>query len=154
MSDITTTTTLSAFFSSIATALATGLSYSSNRVFVVDRLRLQDSAVPNIQIQPISLSAVGDQTGLNVCAIEYRVHAVVKVERDVANRMTESLVGGRSAFLVANSAANLLRGHVPTGAGASNQVFMRLENGEHNDVEGLSSASAVMRSYIRLNDDG
>ena len=151
---ITTTTTLQAFFSGIASTIATALAYSTNRVFVVDRLRLQDSAVPNIQIQPVGMSAVGDQSGLNVCAVDYKVHAVVKVERDFAQRATESLVGARSAFFVANIAANALRLYTPAGSGASNQVFMRLEIGEHNESEGLTSACATMRSFVRLNDDG
>lgn len=153
MSDITATTTLGAFFSAIATKIATELSYASNRVFVVDKLRLQDSAVPNIQIEPVSLTALGDMSGLNGSAIEYRLHAVVKVEYDFAKRMTESLVDNKSAFLTANAAAAALVGYAPN-SGSSGQVWMRLDGGSHDDLTGLVSASATMRSFVRIMADG
>lgn len=150
---ITATTTLGAFFSSIATQLSNQLSYAQNRVFVVDKLSLQDSAVPNLQIQPMSMTAVANNTGLNVCDIQYRIHAVVRVERDFAKRQTERLIDDRSAFLVANSAANALRNFKPN-TGSSNQVFVSLEDGAYDELTKLGSASVTMRSYIRLNDDG
>lgn len=149
MSDITATTTLGAFFSAIAGRVATQLSYASNRVFVVDKLRLQDSAVPNIQIEPVSLTALGDMSGLNGSAIEYRLHAVVKVEYDFAKRMTESLVDNKSAFLTVNAAAAALVGYVPN-TGSSEQVWIRLDGGAHDDLTGLVSASATMRSFVRI----
>lgn len=149
MSDITATTTLGAFFSAIAGRVATQLSYASNRVFVVDKLRLQDSAVPNIQIEPVSLTALGDMSGLNGSAIEYRLHAVVKVEYDFAKRMTESLVDNKSAFLTVNAAAAALVGYVPN-TGSSEQVWVRLDGGAHDDLTGLVSASATMRSFVRI----
>ena len=153
MSSITASTTLGAFFSAIAGQIATQLSYAGNRVFVVDKLRLQDSAVPNIQIEPISLSAAGDMSGLNVSLIDYRVHAVVKVEYDFAKRMTESLVDNKSAFLTANAAATALIGYVPN-TGSSEQVWMKLDAGAHDDTTGLVSASATMRSFVRIMADG
>lgn len=153
MSSITASTTLGAFFSAIAGRIATQLSYAGNRVFVVDKLRLQDSAVPNIQIEPISLSAAGDMSGLNVSLIDYRVHAVVKVEYDFAKRMTESLVDNKSAFLTANAAAEALIGYVPN-SGSSEQVWMKLDAGTHDDLTGLVSASATMRSFVRIMADG
>jgi hypothetical protein len=153
VSSITASTTLGAFFSAIAGRIATQLSYASNRVFVVDKLRLQDSAVPNIQIEPISLSAAGDMSGLNVSLIDYRVHAVVKVEYDFAKRMTESLVDNKSAFLTANAAAEALIGYVPN-TGSSGQVWMKLDAGTHDDMTGLVSASATMRSFVRIMADG
>ena len=153
MSDITATTTLGAFFSAIAGRVATQLSYASNRVFVVDKLRLQDSAVPNIQIEPVSLTALGDMSGLNGSAIEYRLHAVVKVEYDFAKRMTESLVDNKSAFLTVNAAAAALIGYVPN-TGSSEQVWVRLDGGAHDDLTGLVSASATMRSFVRIMADG
>lgn len=153
MSDITATTTLGAFFSAIAGRVATQLSYAANRVFVVDKLRLQDSAVPNIQIEPVSLTALGDMSGLNGSAIEYRLHAVVKVEYDFAKRMTESLVDNKSAFLTVNAAAAALVGYVPN-TGSSEQVWVRLDGGAHDDLTGLVSASATMRSFVRIMADG
>lgn len=153
MSDITATTTLGAFFSAIAGRVATQLSYAGNRVFVVDKLRLQDSAVPNIQIEPVSLTALGDMSGLNGSAIEYRLHAVVKVEYDFAKRMTESLVDNKSAFLTVNAAAAALVGYVPN-TGSSEQVWVRLDGGSHDDLTGLVSASATMRSFVRIMADG
>jgi hypothetical protein len=153
VSDITATTTLGDFFSAIAGRIASQLSLAGNRVFVVDKLRLQDSAVPNIQIEPVSLTALGDMSGLNGSAIEYRVHAVVKVEYDFAKRMTESLVDNKSAFLTANAAAAALKGYVPN-SGSSEQVWMKLDAGTHDDLTGLVSASATMRSFVRIMADG
>jgi hypothetical protein len=153
VSNVSTTTTLGDFFASIATQIKTALGYSSNRVFVVDRMRLQESAIPNIQIEPVSLTPLADNVGLNACQIEYRVHAVVKVEYDFAKRFTEALVDNKSAFLTANSVAEALRGFIP-GTGSSSQVFMKLDSGAHDDATGLASASVTMRSFIRILADG
>lgn len=150
---ITADTTLAAFFGSIRTRLNSQLAYATNRIFIVDKLRMTDAAVPNLQIEPVSLTAVGDNTGLNVCTLEYRVHALVKVERDFEKSSTERLVGPKSAFLIARNVANALRLWKPD-AGSTNQVFMRLDGGQHDDSAGLASASATFRCYIRLMDNG
>jgi hypothetical protein len=150
---ITASTTLDAFVTSIRTRLATQLSFAQNRVFLVDKLRMSDSAVPNLQIELMSLTAVADNTGLNVSTIEYKVHAVVKVEKDFGKSSTQRLSDTKSAFLVARNAANALRLWKPD-TGSSNQVWTRLDSGSHDDAAGLASASASFRSFIRLMDDG
>ena len=134
---------------------------ASNRVFVVDRLRLQDGAVPNLRIEPLSIQAIGEYSSMNVMAFEYKVHAVVKVELDQGQRAQKRMVGDKpvggaypkGAFKWATDVADRLIGYKPDN-GSESQVFMRLENGTHDDVEGLASAAAQFRTMLRLMTDG
>ncbi len=148
----TSTTTIGDFFKALATRLSSQMSVAANRCFIVDKLHLQDSAVPNFQIEPSSMIVMGDETGLNVFVLEYKVHAVVKVEYDFARRMTEKLVDNKSAFQEAFNAASALNKYEPTGA--ENQVFLRLENGNHDSQAGLTYATATFRTFLRVLADG
>ena len=134
---------------------------ASNRVFVVDKLRLQDGAVPNLQIEPISLQAIAEYSSMNIMAFEYKVHAVVKVELDQGQRSQKRMIGDspgggaypKGAFKWATDVADRLIGYKPN-TGSESQVFLRLENGTHDDVEGLASAAAHFRTMVRLMADG
>jgi len=151
----TNTTTIEAFFSAIATRLQSQLSMAANRCFVVDKMMLVNSAVPNFQIEPSTLIIMGEETGLNVFAVEYKVHAVVKVEYDFDGKKGEQLTkatGAKGAFQRAFDAASALNKHEPTGA--ENQVFLRLDNGGVDETTGLAYATATFRSYVRVLADG
>lgn len=131
-----------------------------NRVMVVDRLRLQDTAAPNLQIEPLSLNAIGEYSSMNVMAFEYKVHAVVKVELDMGERSQKRMVGEglggsltKGAFPWAVRVADRLIGYKPNN-GSEAQVFLRLDNGTHDDVAGLASASAQFRTMVRFMADG
>lgn len=156
---ITASTTLETVLNLIRFRLSylfdTGASTASNRVMVVDRLRLQDGAVPNLQIEPLSLQAIGEYTSMNVMVFEYKVHAVVKVELDIGERSQKRMVGDSSkgAFTWAVRVADRLIGYKPND-GSEAQSFMRLENGTHDDVAGLASAAAQFRTMVRLMNDG
>lgn len=133
---------------------------ASNRVMVVDKLRLQDAAVPNLQIEPLNLSAIGEYSSMNVMAFEYKVHAVVKVELDQGERSQKRMIGDapvggnpKGAFVWAVKAADRLIGYKPN-LGVDSQVFLRLENGTHDEVAGLASAAAHFRTMVRLMVDG
>lgn len=133
---------------------------ASERVAVVDKLRLQDSAVPNLQIEPISLQAIGEYASMNVMAFEYKVHAVVKVELDPGQRAQKRMIGDaptggypKGAFAWAVQVSDRLIGYKPN-TGSEAQVFLRLENGTHDDVAGLASAAAHFRTMVRLMADG
>lgn len=149
------TTTIEAFFAAIATRLQGQLSVAANRCFVVDKLRLVDSAVPNFQIEPSALVIMGEETGLNIFVVEYKVHAVAKVEYDFDSKQTQRLTkatGQKGAFQQALDAASALNKHEPTGA--ENQVFLRLDNGGVDETTGLAYATATFRSYVRCLADG
>jgi len=148
----TSTTTIGDFFKALATRLSSQMSLSANRCFVVDKLHLQESAVPNFQIEPSSMVIMGDETGLNIFVLEYKVHAVAKVEYDFAKRMTERLVDNKSAFQEAFNAASALNKYEPTGA--ENQVFLRLDNGTYDAETGLTYATATFRTFVRVLADG
>lgn len=161
---ITASTTLEAMLDLVRFRLTylfnTSATEASNRVMVVDKLRLQDSAVPNLQIEPMNLSAIGEYTSMNVVAFEYKVHAVVKVELDMGERSQRRMVGDpqydiypKGAFPWAVKVADRLIGYKPN-AGCESQVFLRLENGTHDEVAGLASAAAHFRTMIRLMVDG
>jgi len=151
----TSTTTIGAFFAAIAARLQSQLSMAANRCFVVDKMMLVNSAVPNFQIEPSTLIIMGEETGLNVFAVEYKVHAVVKVEYDFDGKKDEQLTkatGAKGAFQRAFDAASALNKHEPTGA--ENQVFLRLDNGGVDETTGLAYATATFRSYVRVLADG
>jgi len=152
----TATTTIEAFLADIATRLTGAPSaMAANRCFVVDRLRLVDTAVPNYQIEPSSMVIIGEETGLNIFLVDYKVHAVVKVEYDFDGKQTQRLTkatGQKGAFQLALEAAVRLNKHEPTGA--ENQVFLRLDNGGVDEATGLGHATAHFRSYLRVMADG
>jgi hypothetical protein len=156
---ITTTTTLETVLDLIRLRLTylfdTQAATASNRVMVVDRLRLQDASVPNLQIEPLNLQAIGEYTSMNVMVFEYKVHAVVKVELDMGERAKKRMVGDseKGAFAWAVRVADRLIGYKPN-TGSEPQSFMRLENGTHDDVAGLASAAAQFRTMVRLMNDG
>lgn len=154
MSNLSATTTIGAFFAALATKIKTDLLWTSaaNRVFIVDKLRLQDSAVPNIQIEPISMVPLSENTGVDVCLVEYKIHAVVKVEYDMGGRMTERLVDDKSSFLTANTVVGILVAMADTTT-YSRQIFVRMDGGAHDDTLGLTTAAATFRCNVRtLND--
>lgn len=153
MGNLTTTTTIGAFFAAIASAIQSGASLAAGRVYVVDKLRLQDAAVPNIQIEPVSMIPLSENTGVQVCIVEYKVHAVVKVERDLAGRMTERLVDDRSSFLLANTITGILKGIVDT-VSYSKQVFIRMDGGAYDEAEGLTTTAASFKCHLRTLSDG
>lgn len=164
---ITATTSLEAVITLIRTRLSSLFTLDPNtatpvnRVFVVDKLRLQDAAVPNLQIEPLSLAAIAEYSSMNVMSFEYRVHAVVKVELDQGQRAEKRMVGNtpvgenypKGAFTWAVAVADRLIGYKPNN-GSDAQVFLRLESGQSDDVEGLASASAHFRTMVRLMTDG
>lgn len=164
---ITATTTLGAVMTLLRTRVSAVLTGDPaqatpiERVAVVDKLRLQDSGLPCIQIEPVSLQSIAEYTSMNVMSFEYRVHAVVKVELDMGKRSEKRMVGGlaygdpypRGAFTLAVAVCDRLIGYKPN-TGTSPQVFQRLDSGQHDDVEGLASASASFRMMIRLMVDG
>lgn len=163
---ISATTNLNAFFGSLKNRLAHLLhendATARNNIFVVDALRFQNTAVPALQIEPVSLVSIGEQSAMNVMVLEYRVHAIVKVEQDFGKSSDQAMLGlgptssgavARGAFTLATAVADRLIGYKVNDA-SEVQVFMRLERGENNDVEGLTSASAYFRTMIRLFADG
>ena len=163
---ITASTTLQAFFTSIKNTLApvlhAGDTVAGNSIFVVDRLRLQNMAVPCLQLEPVTITSMGENSGMNIVHFEYRVHAIVKVELDfgkgseqalLAEGSTTSGAAARGAFALAVEVVSALIGTKPS-AGSEVQVFMRLENGGGADLEGLTTASATFRTMLRLTNDG
>lgn len=152
MSDLTATTTLAVFFNALASAIETGATLPDNRVYVVDKLRLQDAAVPNIQIEPVSMVPLSPNTGVHVCLIEYKVHAVVKVEYDMGGRMTKRLVGTKSAFLNANFVTAILAAMADTTS-YSRQIFVRMDGGAHDDALGLTTAATTFQCHVRIQSD-
>ena len=155
MSNLSATTTIGAFFAALATKIKTDLTWTSaaNRVFVVDKLRLQDSAVPNIQIEPVSMVPLAPNTGANTYVIEYKIHAVVKVEYDMGGRMTERLVDDKSSFLTANTVAGILIGMEDTTS-YSRQICVRVDGGSHDDTLGLTTSAATFQCHVRTLSDG
>ena len=148
-------TTIGAFFSAIITRLSSQLSVASNRIFVVDRLRLIDPNVPNFQIEPISMNIMADETGTNAFYLDFRVHAVVKSEYDYSSKPTQKLVratADKGAFQLATDVASALNKHEATGA--SNIVIMSLVNGGVDQTTGLSHATATFRTMLRVFADG
>ena len=163
---ISANTTLMTFFDLIkdrlATVLKTGDTTAKNNIFVVDKFRPQNPAVPAFQIEPLTLQSIGEQSAMNAMHLEYRVHAIVKVEQDfgkgseqalLADGTTTSGAAARGAFALAVKAADRLIGYKPNDACAS-QIFMRLENTGHMDLEGITTAAASFRTMIRLMNDG
>jgi hypothetical protein len=161
---ITASTTLETFFGSIVTRLSSGIgvTFATGRIFVVDKLRLQNAPVPNIQLEPISLSTLGEYAGVNAMALEYKAHAVVKVEQDIDNRSTRSLLANapmagvlpRGAFPLAVQIASTLQGWEPDATWGDAQVLLKVEGGIHDEVEGLTTAYAHFRTMIRVLNDG
>ena len=150
-----TATTIGAFFAAVITRLNSQTSLASNRIFVVDKLRLQDSAVPNFQIEPVSMTILGDETGLNVFQLEFRVHAVVKVEYDFASKPTQALTratASKGAFQYAVDIGSALNKHEVTGS--ENIVIMSVINGGMDDVTGLAHATITFRTLLRVYTDG
>lgn len=132
---------------------------ASTRIFVVDRLTLQSGVVPSIQIEPLSLAVIGENSGMNAMVLEYRIHAVVRVELDLGKRDAKRLLMDgsagilpRGAFPLAFEVAKTLAEFDPS-AGVDAQVLLRVENGQHDDVEGLASAFALFRTIIRTVSD-
>lgn len=160
---VTASTTLETFFAALATRINSQLTaaLSGTRVFVVDKLRLQSSIVPSIQIEPMSLQAIGEQSGMNAMVLEYKVHAVVRVEFDLGDRQTKRLLtdgtigtNPRGAFPLAFAVANGLKGWSMTNESSDAQVFLRVEGGMADDLEGLASAYAQFRTMLRVISDG
>ena len=158
---ITTSTTLETFFASMVTRIQTQLpaSIASTRIFVVDRLTLQSGVVPSIQIEPLNLTVLGENSGMNAMLMEYRIHVVVRVELDLGKRDTKRLLTDgstgvlpRGAFPLAFEVAKTLSAFDPS-AGVDAQVLLRVENGQHDDIEGLASAYAQFRTMIRTVSD-
>ena len=152
MGDLTVSTTLALFFDAVALAIETGATLPGNRVFVVDKLRLQDSAVPNIQIEPISMVTLSPNTGVHVYLIEYKVHAVTKVESDMGGRMTKRLISGKSAFFYVKFVSAILAAMVDTTS-YSRQIFLRSDGGAHDDALGLTTAASTFQCYVRMQND-
>lgn len=161
---ISASTTLATFFGAIVTRLtgSLGVTIASGRIFVVDKLRLQSASVPNIQLEPISLTVLGEHAGVNAMSLEYKAHAVVKVEQDIGKRETRSLLADaptvgvlpRGAFPLALQVASTLQGWEPSSTWGDAQVLLRVEGGIQDDVEGLTTAYAQFRTMIRLMNDG
>jgi len=132
---------------------------ASTRIFVVDRLTLQSGVVPSIQIEPLSLAVIGENSGMNAMMLEYRIHCVVRVELDLGKRDAKRLLMDgstgnlpRGAFPLAFEVAKTLAAFDPS-TGVDSQVLLRVENGQHDDVEGLASAFALFRTIIRTVSD-
>jgi len=158
---ITTSTTLESFFASMVTRIQSQLpaTIASTRIFVVDRLTLQSGVVPSIQIEPLNLTTIGENSGMNAMVLEYRIHVVVRVELDLGKRDTKRLLMDgstgilpRGAFPLAFEVAKTLAGFDPS-TGVDAQVLLRVENGQHDDIEGLASAFAQFRTMIRTVSD-
>lgn len=154
------------FFDAIKDRLASVLkstdTTAKNNIFVVDKLRLQNPAVPALQIEPISLQSIGENSAMNAMHLEYRVHTVVKVEQDFGKGSEQAMLGegattsgaaARGAFALAVKVADTLIGYKPN-TGSEAQVFLRLENSGAHEMEGLTTASASFRTMIRLMNDG
>lgn len=163
---VTGTTSLHTFFDLIkdrlAPVLKTAEAVARNNIYVVDKLRLQNPAVPCIQVEPVSLASIGENSAMNVMSLEYRVHAIVKVEQDFGKGSEQAMLGegtttsgaaARGAFTLAVKIADTLIGYKPN-PGSECQVFLRLENGGNAELEGLTHASAYFRTMIRLFQDG
>lgn len=163
---ITNTTALHTFFDLIkdrlASVLKTGATTALNNIYVVDKLRLQNPAVPCLQIEPLTLQIIGENSAVTAMNLEYRVHAIVKVEQDfgkgseqamLAEGPTTSGAAARGAFAMAVAVAERLRSYKPND-GSDAQVFLRLENGGNAELEGLTHASAYFRTMVRLFADG
>lgn len=160
---ISASTTLETFFAAVVTRLtaAMGTTIASGRIFVVDRLRLQNSAVPNIQLEPVSLVTLAEYSGTNAMALEYKAHVVVKVEQDIGKRETRSLLADaptagvfpRGAFPIAMLVASTLQGWEPSATWGDAQVLLRVEGGTHDELEGLTTAFAHFRTMIRTMND-
>ncbi len=160
---VTASTTLETFFAALVTRIAAQLpaTLASTRIYIVDKLRLQSSAVPSIQIEPVSLQIIGEQSGMNAMVLEYKIHAVVRVEFDLVDRETKRLLGDgsagtlpRGAFPLAFAVASGLKGWSMTNESSDSQVFLRVEGGAADDIEGLASAYAQFRTMIRIINDG
>lgn len=161
---VTASTTLETFFAALSARIVAQLpaTLAGTRAFVVDKLRLQSSAAPSIQIEPVTLQTIAENTSVNAMVLEYRVHAVVKVEFDLGKRETKRLLGDaatagalpRGAFPLVVAIASGLSGWSITGGASDAQVLLRVEGGAHDDLEGLASASAAFRTMIRVMNDG
>lgn len=139
-----------------------GPTIATGRIFVVDKLRFQNAPVPNIQLEPISLATLGEYAGVNAMSLEYKAHAVVKVEQDIDNRATRSLLANppsvgvlpRGAFALAVQVASALQTWEPDATWGDAQVLLKVEGGTHDEVEGLTTAYAHFRTMIRVLNDG
>ena len=161
---VTASTTLETFFAALSARIVAQLpaTLAGTRAFVVDKLRLQSSAAPSIQIEPLSIQTIGEQSSVNAMTMEYKVHAVVKVEFDLGKRETKRLLGDapgvgtmpRGAFPLAVAVASGISGWAMTNASSSAQVLLRVEGGAHDDGEGLASAFAHFRTMLRVMNDG
>jgi len=153
MANLTATTPIGTFFAAVITRIQSQLTVAAHRVFVVDKLRLQDAAVPNFQIEPVSMIPLAENTGANTCIVEYKVHSVVKVEYDAGGRMTEKLVDNKSAFLQMNTVAAALLGMAETTS-YTRQMFLRMDSGAHDEAQGLTTATGHFRCHVRTLSDG
>ena len=153
MANLTATITIGNFFLGLITRIQSQMTVAAHRIFVVDKLRLQDAAVPNFQIEPVSMIPLAENTGVNVCLIEYRVHSVVKVEYDSGGRMTEKLVDNKSAFLQTNTVADALLGMAETTS-YGRQIFVRMDGGVYDETHGLTTATGTFRCHVRTLSDG
>jgi hypothetical protein len=161
---VTASTTLETFFAALSARIVAQLpaTLAGTRAFVVDKLRFQSTAAPNIQIEPISLQTIGDQSSVNAMTLEYRIHAVVKVEFDIGKRETKRLLGDaptagtmpRGAFPLVVAIASGVSGWAMTNASSSAQVLLRVEAGSHDELEGLATANAQFRTLLRVMNDG
>lgn len=129
------------------------LGITTNRIFMVDRLRLQIASFPNLQVQMLSMVPLAPNNGINCCVIEYKIHVVTKVEYDMGDRLTERLVGGQSSYYNATLIANKMR-TMPTGTAYSRQMFVGIQDGAHDDKAGITSASVQFKTYLRNMNDG
>lgn len=148
-------TTIGAFFSAVSSRLQSQLSVAANRVFVVDKLRLIDPNVPNFQIEPVSMTIVGDEVGVNAFYLDFRVHSVTKTEYDYSDKPTQKLTkatSAKGAFQYATDVANALNKYVATGA--ENIVIMSIINGGVDITTGLSHATTTFRTMLRVFSDG
>lgn len=139
----------------MVTRIQSQVGVAANRVFVVDKLRLQDSNIPNFQIEPVSMTILGDECGVNAFDLRFQVHAVTKTEYDFAAKPTQKLVKDTSqkgAFQYAVDVATALNKW--DTAGSENMVILGIANGGVDDTTGLSHATASFRTFLRAFSDG
>lgn len=148
----TSQTTLEDFFLSLTESLSEGLGISTSRFAVVDKVRLESDSAPNYQFEPVSLSVLGDNTGLNIFKIEYRIHVIQSSRSDFGTTSRNAMTLPASAFHKAVGLAGQVGGLEPYGS--DRQVFVRVDNGGLDEESGLYHASAFFYSYIKLTPDG
>ena len=98
---------------------------------------------------------------MNAMLLEYKVHAVVRVNLDLGKRETKTLLsdpisGGnpRGAFPLVFAVASGIVGWAMENTSSDSQVLLRVDSGMMVDIEGLASASAQFRTLIRVISDG